>query len=471
MIACLTLGLRLHHHSLKKRSLRYSKEGGTSLTRRWSQVKGEGKDGNANSFTRIGQWSVFSVIPKKVVLLFILFASVTMINFIDDQRRLQFLDTSMATSDSMWDGLMRNGATNSATGKLFDNTKIRSFYGQRYIENPKYFRSVERLTEDCKRWGVVTTIFDPGDAITRVANLPSWCLVIVPDTKTPKDYMDQFDHLQKLKGKTTKNVYYLSLDKQEEWERMKGPFGVFVRSTPWRHFCRKNIGYLFAILHGAEYIFDFDDDNFIKIDFEIDDPMEILPEGDAPVLNNVNVIMQGPNAFNHHPIMGASVEESWARGFPIEFIQDQTTRGKVAYNTDLSLESSNGNERDIGVIQFLADGNPDIDAMHRLSKALPMSFPLEGAPSVLVPTHAYAPYNAQATIHTRKAMFAMLLPGTVPGRVSDIWRGYFAQCLFADAGLGLVFSPPKVVQARNEHNYLGDFNAEQDLYCELFIHV
>ena len=58
----------------------------------------------------------------------------------------------------------------------------------------------------------------------------------------------------------------------------------------------------------------------------------------------------------------------------------------------------------------------------------------------------------------------MLLPGTIHGRVSDIWRLYFAQCIFADTGLQLVFSPPNILQERNEHDYNGDFNAEQDMY-------
>ena len=58
----------------------------------------------------------------------------------------------------------------------------------------------------------------------------------------------------------------------------------------------------------------------------------------------------------------------------------------------------------------------------------------------------------------------MLLPATVPGRMSDIWRSYFAQCIFADAGLRLVFAPPKISQIRNDHNILGDLSAENDLY-------
>lgn len=37
-----------------------------------------------------------------------------------------------------------------------------------------------------------------------------------------------------------------------------------VDHTPWRHFGRKNIGFLYAIEHGAEVIYDTDDDNRLK---------------------------------------------------------------------------------------------------------------------------------------------------------------------------------------------------------------
>ncbi len=38
----------------------------------------------------------------------------------------------------------------------------------------------------------------------------------------------------------------------------------FVDSLPWNSFGRKNVGYLFAIAHGAKVIWDFDDDNYLK---------------------------------------------------------------------------------------------------------------------------------------------------------------------------------------------------------------
>ena len=267
------------------------------------------------------------------------------------------------------------------------------------------------------------------------------------------------------KEESLDNVFYFEVEDQKRWEQLEGPFGSFVKSTPWKHFCRKNLGYLFAILHGADFVFDFDDDNFIKLDSD-GNPVEILPVGEdmsEMELEDVQVVMQGANAFKHHPIMGTSIESSWARGFPLELIQDEHSQGKLAY--DISLPFASGGKQ-IAVIQFLADGNPDIDAIHRITKPLPVTFEYSrnNAKSVLVPTHAYAPYNAQATIHTKNAFWAMLLPGTVPGRVSDIWRSYFAQCIFADTGLQLVFSPPKVVQERNAHNYLGDLSAERDLY-------
>ena len=249
-------------------------------------------------------------------------------------------------------------------------------------------------------------------------------------------------------------------------------FGAFTKSIPWKHFSRKNLGYLFAIQHGAEFIFDFDDDNYILVDDD-DQTMDILQLGNKAkngsvnnmTLSNVKVIMQGPTAFNHHPIMGSSQNISWARGFPIDLIQNKYTQGAIAYEQDLAFVDHATNKK-IGVIQYLADGNPDIDAIHRLTKPLPLTFSSSSTSSILVPYHSYAPYNAQATIHTRASFWATLLPTSVPGRVSDIWRSYFAQCIFKDIGLQLVFSSPIIEQKRNEHDYMKDYNAESDLYVK-----
>ena len=163
-------------------------------------------------------------------------------------------------------------------------------------------------------------------------------------------------------------------------------------------------------------------------------------------------------AFNHHSLMGATIDTSWARGFPLERIQDEKTRGKVVAIKDVPMNN-------VGVIQYCADTNPDIDAVHRLTKPLPMSFIEESMSSpILVPSTTAAPYNAQATIHHFPSFFATLLPITVKSRISDIWRAYYAAPLFRDIGISLIFAPPKINQIRTAHNYIGDMKAEGDLY-------
>jgi len=74
------------------------------------------------------------------------------------------------------------------------------------------------------------------------------------------------------------------------------------------------------------------------------------------------------------------------------------------------------------------------------------------------------PYNAQATLHAYEALWGLLLPCTVHGRVTDIWRAYFTQRLLWDIGFRIAFSTPWVTQYRNAHNYLADFNSELPLY-------
>jgi hypothetical protein len=363
-------------------------------------------------------------------------------------------------------------ATNSATGTLFQGEQFRSFQGVRLFPNGylqarekiKSMRSNKKLNSKiCTKWGVVTTIFNITDAIVRVAKMgDGWCLVVVADTITPKHYLEQAN-LQ-----DDDSIFFLSVEKQREWMDMElgasagdnglwsaSPIGEFIRATPWKHFARKNLGYLHAVIHGAKFIFDFDDDNFVKKDVD-GNVISILP--DEKQMKNVSFIIQGKNVFNPYPMMGASIESSWPRGFPLESIQDEYTRGTVLFSKNISMDS-------IGVIQFCADGDPDVDAIHRLIKKLPMVFgPHETTASLVVPSHAFVPYNAQATIHTAKAFWATLLPSTVPGRVSDIWRSYFAECLFRDLDLKVVFAPPKIEQIRNAHNYMGDRKAEQDLY-------
>ncbi|CAJ1939606.1 unnamed protein product [Cylindrotheca closterium] len=218
----------------------------------------------------------------------------------------------------------------SSTGTVFKGEKLRDFSHPKAllqktishaITDPLPFKN--DFKGKCTKWGVVTTIFDPTEAISRVSKLPEWCLVVVADTKTPDDYMEKF---KTLLGGSEGSTFFFLVERQKKRERLDGPIGAFVRVMPWRHFGRKNLGYLFAILHVADFFFDFDDDNYIKVDESTGEPVEILPS--TTVLDNVVVAMSGPTAFNHHPMMKPSIPApSWASGFPLEYIKDEATEG------------------------------------------------------------------------------------------------------------------------------------------------
>lgn len=354
--------------------------------------------------------------------------------------------------------------TNSATGQVFSGRKTRSFDRTQFFTNTTAQHSppitldilhhVSRKVK-CKKWSVITTIFEPSEGVRRAAMLPSseWCMVVIGDTKTPlssyKEFLKKFPH-----------VHFLSVGEQEAWAASQGKaINNFVKAMPTHHFARKNIGYLYAIRNNAEWIFDLDDDNLVSLHpttKEVVPPPTEFPRG-------IRVAATGTNVLNHHILMNASLPASWARGFPLESILDNATHGYVTYEEG---KNAQGNAK-IGVLQFMAQGNPDVDAIHRLTKTLPMDFD-ESVSPLRIPLHTAVPYNAQATMHSYEALWATYLPMTVPGRVSDIWRSYFAQALFrAGLGLHVVFMPPPTItQDRNPHNYLADFAAEQDLYSK-----
>ena len=338
----------------------------------------------------------------------------------------------------------------------FDGAKIRTFDGTRMTLDTIQTNPVQRRKASCSNWNVVSTRFAPSAAVLRAASLPGWCTVIVADAQTPTDYLEQAG----LSGNPY--VHFLSVKDQKKLEELSGHVGSFIKAIPYEPFARKNIGYLYAMQHSTNVIFDFDDNNLLDLDAEgnVVSPLPNTTKARMAMIGNKHV-------FNHHPLMEASVPGSWARGFPLSQIDDNSTHGFVAYD-DEPWKSMHDPTTNIAVLQICANGDdPDIDAIHRWVKPRPMTFAKTTNQPLIVPTHhVFAPYNAQSTVHSAKAHWALLLPLTVPERVSDIWRGYFAQALFRTLDMHIAFSPPSVTQDRNQHSHLADAKAEFDLYMK-----
>ena len=331
-------------------------------------------------------------------------------------------------------------ASSATGGKVFRMNKLFSYRGDRMDFNNK----IEYLPETnptCDKWVVITSIFEPTETVRQLAMDSEWCVVVVGDKNGPTEY-------------DVEGVIYLTPEDQ-----MNLPYNI-LDLLPWNHFGRKNVGYLYAVHHGASVIYDVDDDNsLINSEYGV-------PHTESSV-KDTNTFIIGPDSSVHNPYgCFGGPTNVWPRGFPLESINDP--------DCSMCESSEMGRNVRIGVIQSLANHDPDVDAIYRLTYppgglpfdfgGSPMHFKDTADDLKVVPPEAFTPYNAQATLHFQSAFWGMLLPVTVHGRVSDIWRSYFTQALLPLTDSVVAFAPSWVHQFRNPHNYLADFQAELPLY-------
>ena len=344
------------------------------------------------------------------------------------------------------------------TGSVFSGEAVRDFPSGKAkfqsFELPTRTKTAE--TEPwCERWAVATTIMEPSEGVRRQVRLEDWCLVVVSDLKGQKTYDTGWT-----KGEGNKAVVYLDSEAQKAMK------SSFVGALPWNHFGRKNIGYLYALSHGASVIWDFDDDNYLKFWIPGAAPLG------APSIDDAVTAMESSETidarepehhampvYNPYPVLGAPSLPSWPRGIPLDCIKDTEC-------SDTPLKDVSVHSKSIGVLQSLADYQPDVDAIYRITMPIPIWFTRsKETKPIIIPNGVLTPYNAQATLHFKLSFFALFLPVTINSRVSDIWRSYIAERLFWDVGLRVgFFARPLVVQDRNDHSNLADLNAEEHLY-------
>jgi len=212
---------------------------------------------------------------------------------------------------------------------------------------------------------------------------------------------------------------------------MNSPFS---NALPWNSYTRKNIGYIHAISLGAEIIYDTDDDNIPLNNWDKSPSFDV----DLEVINK-------PDFVNMYSFF--TEKHVWPRGFPLQNILGN------------SVSISNSNEMSkIGVWQFLADEDPDVDAIYRLTDNKPIYFN-KRAPLILG-EGTCCPFNSQNTYFRSEVFPLLYLPSTVSFRFTDILRGLVAQPILWAAGYRLGFGEATVIQKRNPHDYLTDFESE-----------
>ncbi len=208
------------------------------------------------------------------------------------------------------------------------------------------------------------------------------------------------------------------------------------------------LGYLKAIELGVELIVDTDDDNIPKQNWQF------------PEFNQSFECVDGNKDFvNIYQLF--TKQKIWPRGLPLNLI-----------GTDFELEKHTKNKAcNVGIWQGLADEDPDVDAIYRLTSDTPCVF--DERPPVVLDKGTICPFNTQNTIIRKELFTLMYLPTYVTFRFTDILRGLVAQPIMWLYNYQLGFVNATVVQKRNPHDYMKDFISEIPMYqyCERVVEL
>jgi len=272
---------------------------------------------------------------------------------------------------------------------------------------------------------VITTIQAPTPGVIRIAEGMSAAgheVFVVGDRKSPREY-------------GCAGVTYLDLADQARLG--------FALEPVLRHdsYTRKMLGYLRAFSDGIQWLRETDDDNLPYESF-FDDPEQSLRAREPKTSGRwINPYAYFTDRF------------TWPRGLPLNAVR-------------VGVEQL-GEPEEVAVpvvVQAVADGDPDVDAVYRLTSPDTSDIRFDSEMSLLIPSACWAPFNSQATTWPRELFALMYLPGTCSFRMTDIWRSFIAQRVMREVGSRLVFTGPTVFQERNAHDLMRDFRDEAEGY-------
>ena len=243
--------------------------------------------------------------------------------------------------------------------------------------------------------------------------------LVIGDRKSPRFHLDGCD--------------FYSVERQAEL-----PYQL-ARLLPYGHYARKNLGYIEAATRGAEVIIETDDDNYPDAAFL----SARSRETEAARIEGAGWI----NVYRYY-----SDQNIWPRGFALEHVLDTP----ADLDTPQMVVSP--------IWQGLADRNPDIDAIYRLTQPLPVHFD-KTKRRIALAEGSICPFNSQNTTWFREAFPLMYLPSYCSFRMTDIWRSFLAQRIAWTCGWSVLFHEATVWQERNEHSILNDFKDEVSGYC------
>lgn len=265
-----------------------------------------------------------------------------------------------------------------------------------------------------------TTINPPTKALrefAKIATKNDWKVYIAGDKKTPHDEYVEFEHKYEC-------VTYLRPEDQEDLsQKLSDLIG-------WNCIQRRNFAMLAAYKDGAEVLALVDDDNIPYPKWgknvRVGKNAEVINyDTDEPVFDPLSPI------YPH----------IWHRGFPIQLLDNRQLKSKRLKRMDVLVQAD------------LWDGDPDIDAVCRITLA-----PMVKDNVIIGPytSNKPMPFNSQNTFISASILPTYFLFPHI-GRMDDIWAAYMVQREYPES---VIFAKASVFQERNPHDLSKDLEAE-----------
>ena len=270
---------------------------------------------------------------------------------------------------------------------------------------------------------IITTINKPTETILKHITNVKYDVIIVGDNKTPDDYKSL-------------NCIYLDVASQKKL------FPELSELLPYNHYCRKNLGYLYAIKKGYKIIYETDDDNIPYDNFD-----NILQYNDIQMITEKN--NKWINIFKYF----TNNAYIWPRGFPLSLLKNEPNY--LIQNTDKTPSIING----------LVENDPDVDALFRIICNHQDTIQWDKNKAVLIDNANVCVFNTQNTFWLNPELFiCLLIPCSVSFRYCDILRGIINNIILKKTNNYMMYTSPNVTQNRNEHNLISDFKSEYEMY-------
>ena len=283
-------------------------------------------------------------------------------------------------------------------------------------------------------WIVVVATKAPGEVISFLSKLVDAQVLVVGLSSSTSDW-------------THPNTIYLSIEMQESLGY------AITKSIPKDSYNRKLIGYLYAIEHGAKYIYDTDDD--VKHEFKSLKDYFIFNESSFGLTaNRISSDLSIFNTFDHF-----GQPNMWPRGLYPEVIRDTIGNEYTVSKHKTSV-----------VQHGLLKGKGDVDSTlrstkNRLYKDVNIDFD-NLAPPVELPRDMMAPFNSMNTLFHYKAFWGLYLPITVSSRYTDVIRSFWTQRLMMLFDDTVTFIGPQASLNRDFSTWF-NLNEDQQMHSKL----